>query len=371
MRGLTLAELALPESDVPQFNALVSEARSTGEVVEGETRWISMADGVRIVRWSVAGLPRRGGISAGVIATGIDVTEEKLARERLNLSQTVFENAIEGILITDADGIIQSVNPAFCRMTGWSVEEVVGRSPNMLSSGRHDNRFYEVMWRNLLNDGSWQGEIWNSRKSSEVYVEWLSLTAVKDEKGTIVNFVGVFDDITERKNKEELIHKLAYHDPLTGLPNRQLFNERIGLELAHAKRDRKNLTIFYIDLDRFKQINDTLGHDVGDMVLCEVARRLEASLRESDTVARLGGDEFVVIAPGLAADDAPTLAEKMLVELDRPIVAGERELPVTPSIGVALFPLHGEDRETLMRHADMAMYSAKSAGRNVFRVYEP
>ncbi|MBF0169994.1 MAG: diguanylate cyclase [Nitrospinae bacterium] len=370
VRGLTLAQLALPEGDVPLFDTLVAQARTTGKPAEGETRWISLADGVRTIQWTVAALPGRGGLGGGSIATGIDVTEERRIRERLNLSQTVFDNAIEGIMITDVDGIIQSVNPAFTRMTGWEADEVVGRSPKVLRSGRHDERFYEVLWRSLLEEGSWKGEIWNKRKDGEVFVEWLSLTAVRNEKGEATHFVGVFDDISERKAKEELIHKLAYHDPLTGLPNRQLFNERISLEMAHARRDRKEVALLYIDLDRFKQINDTLGHDVGDGVLCEVARRLDATLRESDTVARLGGDEFVIIAPGLGAEGAPTLATKILGELDRPVMVGEHRLPVTPSIGVALFPLHGDDRESLMRHADMAMYDAKSAGRNVFRIYE-
>lgn len=255
-------------------------------------------------------------------------------------------------------------------MTGYRSEEVVGKSPSLLSSGRHDERFYEVMWRTLLGEGTWQGEIWNARKDKEVYVEWLSLTAVKNDKGEVTNFVGVFDDITERKKKEELIKKLAYHDPLTGLANRQLFNERIELELSHARRDKKGLALFYIDLDRFKQINDTLGHDAGDAVLREVARRLESSLRESDTVARLGGDEFVVIAPGLDGRDAPKIAEKLLVELDRPLDLEGRELLVTPSIGVALYPIHGENRDALVSHADAAMYGAKNAGRNAFRMYD-
>jgi diguanylate cyclase (GGDEF)-like protein/PAS domain S-box-containing protein len=369
IRGRVVWGHFFPEEDIVRIKETFRRIRMGEFPVEAETGWKSLNQGMRTVHWSVTALSSFAGKVEYVIATGIDVTDQKRAQERLKLTHAVFENAIEGIMISDAAGVIQSVNPAFSLVTGYAADEVIGKSPSVLQSGRHTREFYADMWSGLLRDGRWQGEIWNKRKNGEVYPEWLSLTAVRDERDRVTHFVGVFDDIAERKKREELIKHLAYHDPLTGLPNRQLFNERLDLELAHAERSHTRLGVLFIDLDRFKVINDTYGHNVGDKVLSEIGRRLKEGLRASDSVARMGGDEFVILLPDVGENEVVAqVAGKIVERLGAPIVIDGVAYLATPSVGVAIYPEHGEEPLELLRNADMAMYDAKAAGRNNFKI---
>jgi diguanylate cyclase (GGDEF)-like protein/PAS domain S-box-containing protein len=225
----------------------------------------------------------------------------------------VFGGSHEGILITDRDGLIVAVNPAFTEITGFTAEEMIGSNPSVLSSGRHDPAFYRAMWEALTTTGYWQGEIWNRRKSGEVYPEWLAISAVPDEQGRLVNYIGVFSDVTGRKAAEEHIEFLALHDPLTRLPNRKLLLERLDSAVAAARRAGRRVGLLFVDLDDFKTINDSLGHLAGDEVLQQVADRLRCCVREADTLARFGGDEFMVVASDIhAPGDAAVVAEKLI-----------------------------------------------------------
>jgi diguanylate cyclase (GGDEF)-like protein/PAS domain S-box-containing protein len=294
------------------------------------------------------------------------------SQRNLYLAEKVIENSLEGILITDAQARIVSVNPAFSRLTGYAAEEVIGRNPSLLSSGRQTRAFYARMWERIGQDGRWQGEVWNRRKSGELYPELLTINAITDHEGRLTNYAALFSDISEVKESEERIRDLAYYDPLTGLPNRRLLDDRLQVELAHASRHRGRVAVMFVDLDRFKRINDSLGHEVGDQLLVEVARRLRACLRDDDTIARMGGDEFVVVMSHLdGPDDAVHAAGRMAEALRRAVVVDGRELVVTSSIGISLYPDDGKDSSTLIRNADVAMYRAKSEGRNGFQLYQP
>ncbi len=288
----------------------------------------------------------------------------------LQQAATFFENTAEAIMITDADNVIVGVNPAFCRITGYDEREVLGRDPGMLSSGRHDEAFYRHMKESLEHEGRWQGEIWNRRKDGEIYAEWLSIVAIKDDAGELAQYMSLFSDITKRKQDEERIWRQANYDTLTGLPNRTLFMDRLDQSLHRAHRERCRFALMFIDLDRFKWVNDTLGHGAGDALLQEASARLRDSVRESDTVARLGGDEFTVILPKIRRDqDAELIAEKILDQLQQPFLLEGREVFISGSVGITLYPDDAGDIETLVRNADAAMYRAKEAGRNAFRFY--
>ncbi|MBI5430153.1 MAG: EAL domain-containing protein [Nitrosomonadales bacterium] len=305
-----------------------------------------------------------------------DITERKIAETDLHIAATAFE-AQEGILIAGADSVILRVNQSFTEITGYTPEEAIGRTPRMLSSGRHDAAFYSAMWQSLLDTGTWQGEIWNRRKNGEIYLEWLIITAVKGKTGEVTHYVATLTDITKRKSAEEQIKNLAYYDPLTHLPNRRLLQDRLQQALATSSRNRRNGVILFIDLDNFKTLNDTLGHDKGDMLLQQVALRLTSSVREGDTVARLGGDEFVVMLEDLsehvheAAAHAELVGEKILANLNQPYQLAEREYHSTPSIGVTLFGGHQQSMDELLKQADLAMYQAKASGRNALRFFDP
>jgi len=301
----------------------------------------------------------------------LEKASEMLKSERI--ASDVFEHALEGILVADREVRIVKVNPAFTRTTGYTAQEAIGRNPRMLQSGRHDAEFYNAFWESLRSRGEWQGEIWNKRKNGEVYPEWLNITAVRDTHGDIEHFVAIFSDITERKQQEEIITYQAYHDALTGLPNRVLFRDRLEHALSMARRhEGQQVAVMFLDLDRFKAINDTLGHRMGDVLLKEVARRLKSAIRDSDTVARLGGDEFTVLLPevtNVAAAEA--VAAKILHATGAPYRLASRDYQVTSSIGIALFPSDGDDADTLMKNADIAMYRVKGRGRAGFGVFAP
>lgn len=294
------------------------------------------------------------------------------SQRNLHLAEKVIENSLEGIMITDDKARIISVNPAFTRLTGFRPEEVIGRNPSLLNSGRQGPGFYKDMWVQLSAEGQWQGEIWNRRKSGELFPELLTITAIKDRDGTLTNYAAVFSDISQLKENEAHIRHLAYFDPLTGLPNRRLLEDRLQVALAHAHRNRKRAGVLFIDLDRFKRINDSLGHEVGDKLLMEVARRLCACLREDDTVARMGGDEFIVVLSDLTdPDDAAHTATRIIESLRRPVQVDAHELTVTTSIGISIYPDDSRESVELIKNADTAMYRAKDEGRNAFQLYQP
>ena len=292
-------------------------------------------------------------------------TERREREEALKLAGVVLETVDEGVVVTDAHNRIVSVNPGFTEITGYPQEEVLGRTPKLLSAGTHSADFYRSMWETLRNTGSWKGEVLNRKKSGEFYVEWLSIKQLRDEHGAVSHYVGVFSDISERKASEERMHHLAHSDALTGLANRMLLTDRIHQALSKARRDRKRAAVLFFDLDRFKPVNDQLGHDVGDLLLQQVAQRVLACVRESDTVARLGGDEFVVLLTEIEEEaNALAVGRKILDALQRPFDPLGHVVTIGASIGVAVFPEHGGDETVLLKNADIAMYKAKACGRN-------
>lgn len=305
-----------------------------------------------------------------LVGVMLDVTERKEAEASLRLSRQVFEHTVEGIVITDVDFHVLEVNSAYTKITGYSREEIVSHPLKVFSTGLHDRKFYDSIWYRIEHQGQWVGEIWNLRKSGEQYPEWLSISAVNDHQGVVQNYVAVMSDITQRKRSEERLQFLANHDALTQLPNRALMHERGDLAVVRANRNLTKIAILFIDLDRFKIINDTLGHQSGDMLLQEVARRLRECLRESDFVARQGGDEFVVIIENFEnAQYLSSVAEKIMSVLAQPLVLMNQELHVSASIGISVYPEDGVDIFTLLKHADVAMYRAKENGKNTFHFY--
>ncbi len=328
---------------------------------DGSYKWIM--DRGKVVEYTPDGKPLR------MIGTHTDLTALKERESALTLSACVFEESAEGIMICDRDKRIISVNHAFTDVTGYAAEEVVGKTPGILKSGRHDADFYRDMWRQIGLMGHWQGEIWNRRKSGEVYPEFLSINAAKDQTGAITYYFGLFSDISQSKQYEAHISHLVHYDALTNLPNRTLFDDRIRHAISHAQREKLSLALVFLDLDRFKNINDSLGHPVGDMLLVEVARRLESHMREEDTVSRQGGDEFTLLLPDTRAEGAVHVAGKILKAFSEPFLVEGHELNVTPSIGIAVYPVDGPDAESLLKCADAAMYRAKHDGRNTFRFF--
>lgn len=294
-----------------------------------------------------------------------DVTARKAAEDAVRLYANVFEHAGEALVITDAENRVVAINPAFTRQTGYSLEEVVGRNPRMLASGHTPRETYQTLWANLAGSGYWQGELWHRSKSGEISPKWAAISVIRDAEGRVTHHLAGYTDISERKAAEQRIEHLAHHDSLTGLYNRFNLEIRLSQAIALSSREKCHLAVMFIDLDRFKVINDTLGHHVGDLLLVEVAKRLQDCVRASDIVARQGGDEFVVVMTGLAhPGDATPLATKLLDVLARPYEVENHRLHSTPSIGISIFPQDGADPDTLMRNADAAMYHAKEQGRH-------
>ncbi|KQX56600.1 hypothetical protein ASD40_04160 [Paenibacillus sp. Root444D2] len=328
--------------------------------------WNRRKNGDLYLEWlTISTVRDKQGKISNYVGIFMDITERKKSEEKLQLHARVFETASEGIMITDTKGWILSVNPAFSETTGYTEAEALGRTPRLLHSGVQDAEFHIQMWASIHETGSWQGEVWNKRKNGEIYPEWLTINTVRNENGKISNYVGVFTDITERKLSEENLKYLAHYDVLTGLPNRFLFHDRLSQAIVQANRQGHWAALMFIDLDHFKLINDTLGHAVGDQLLKNAGKRLESCVRTGDTVSRLGGDEFTVILPHIdETEDALLVAQKILEELALPFFLAEQELFITASIGISIYPLNGEDSETLIKQADSAMYRAKEQSNN-------
>ncbi len=349
---------------------------------------LTLARGVHAENWCV--MPLRGSrlyleIDAGpihdddgrlvaVVETLRDMTLPQSADEALRLYAKVFEYGGEAILITDADNRIIAVNQALELDTGYTQKELIGKDPRTLSANKTPPETYRMMW-NALQDkdsGYWQGELWDLRKDGSTYPKWAAITAIYDTKGNITNYIASYTDISERKAAEARIARLAHHDALTGLFNRYSLENRLAQALLAARREKRQMAVIFIDLDRFKVINDTLGHHVGDLLLVEVAQRLSACVRESDIVARLGGDEFVVALTSIATDmDAAHVARKIIAAMEVPCDIDGKSLHISPSLGISLFPGNGEDVDALMKNADTAMYHAKEKGRNNFQFFTP
>ena len=304
------------------------------------------------------------------------LAESERSKSELRIAAIAFESQ-EGMFVTDANNVILKVNHAFTKITGYTAKDAIGKNPHILSSGRQDANFYAAMWESINNTGIWEGEIQNRRKNGEIYPEYLNVTAVKDQNGTVTHYVATLIDITISNEAAEKIRNLAFYDPLTGLPNRRLLLDRLNQAFNSSMRSGREGALMFIDLDNFKDINDTLGHDFGDLLLQQTAQRLRSCMREGDTVARLGGDEFVVMLKDLskqpieAATQAEAVGEKILATLNQPYQLATHEYHSTPSIGATLFSDHGKSAEELLKRADIAMYQAKQAGRNTMRFFNP
>jgi len=343
-----------------------SEFEHRFRIRRGDGEWLSIqARGMATLR-DATGKPRR------FIGTFFDFDEEEHAVLEARIATTVFSQAAEGIMVTDAQNRIVKVNRAFTEVTGYTEAEVLGRNPNILSSGRQCREFYAAMWQQLQANGHWRGEIWNRRKDGAFYAEWLSISVMRDEAGKTVRHVAIFTDITSQKKKEDLIRRHAYYDALTELPNRRLALDRLEQAVLQAGRQGREFALLFVDLDRFKDINDTLGHAIGDKVLLEVAARLRDCASNDDTVARLAGDEFLVLAHPAQRDGATAaLAERIIRSLSEPVRTDVGEIALSASVGIACYPDDGRDAESLLKGADRAMFAAKEDGRNTYRFFTP
>ncbi len=355
---------SLDESDYPNHCA------ARGEELEhalfgfkrhgNEQAWISVSSRT---------LDQEGSLDLGAAVVSFsDITRLVEIEESLHLAQSVLNAAMEGVIVTDQRGRIVAVNPAFTEITGYSADEAIGKTPHLLSSGQHDAGFYQAMWRRLNATGRWEGEIINRRKDGSIYVEWLKLSVIADAQNQPRKYVGLFSDITEKKRKDEVVWRQANFDALTGLPNRMLLEDRLNRALAQARRRHIQVALLFIDLDRFKPVNDNFGHAVGDELLRQVGRRLQFALRDEDSVGRLGGDEFVAILPDLRVSDVPTkMAEKIVSVLSEPFRIEDHFIEISCSIGIAIYPRDADTAQELIERSDAAMYAAKDGGRNTWR----
>ena len=359
----------IDEDDRPLVAKAVRHALTTGRAtVEAK---VLAGDGKRVpYLFSVIGADLDG-LSA-TIGLGIDITERKRAEEGLRLAASVFRSSQEGIMITDAENRIVDVNEAFTRITGFSRDEVLHKNPRLLQSGHHDAGFYAALWQTLTETGHWQGEVWDRRRDGELYASRLTISEDRDATGSRAHFVALMSDITKAKLYEERLEKIAHYDTLTGIPNRALLTDCIHLAIAQTRQNRTALAVCYLDLDGFKPINDTYGHEAGDQLLVEMAGRLRSCLRGGDTVARLGGDEFVLLLLGLdRIEEYEVALQRILDTIGKPVSVDGESVSVTASIGVTLYPQDDATPDTLLRHADQAMYQAKQRGKNRYQLFEP
>lgn len=329
-------------------------------VVNGRIRWLHIESIPTLVNDDI--------ILDGVV---MDVSERREAEEQLRLAAAVFQNTQDGVLIADTQPRIIAINEAYQEITGYTQAEALGQNPSILQSGRHDRPFYQSMWASIEQTGHWQGEIWNRRKNGEIYPQWTTISAVRNDQGTVINYVGVFTDISQLKQTEARLERLAHYDPLTELPNRLLFQSRMEHALDSAYRKNEQVALLLIDLDRFKDVNDSLGHPAGDELLQKVVERIRKRLRDEDTLARLGGDEFVILLERLSnPQDAGRVAQEVIDTLVHAFrLASGAEVFISASIGISLFPDHGGTANELTQHADAALYLAKGQGRHTYRYY--
>ena len=311
-----------------------------------------------------------GGNATGMIVNLHDLSNTREIEERLRLSASVFENSVEGVVITNPEGNIIEVNRAFCDILGYPKDEVIGQNPKLFKSGRHDKDFYRSMWKSLNTAGQWRGEIWNRRKNGSIFPEWLTINSVHDESNKLTHYIGIFSDITHIKRSQEQIDHLSHHDPLTDLPNRLLLQERLEQAIKLANRHDNKLAVVFIDVDRFKQINDSFGHPIGDQLLQNISSRLLGRLSEGDTLARISGDVFVLLLEDVDnAEKTGVAVNNILSAFNDPFQLGSNQISITASVGIALFPGDATDATTLMRNADAALHRAKEAGHNQYQFY--
>ncbi len=356
--------------DIPERWRQVYRRCLEGEFVkEDEDSWVQADGSVHALRWAASPWRDQHGEIGGIIMIAEDLTPRKQSEARLRLADAVFMNTQEGIVITDLDGHIVAVNPAFCVITEYSEAEVVGQHMRLLQSGRQNGSFYRAMWESIVSTGGWQGEIWDRRKGGEVYPLWLAIGTVRNEAGEGTHYVGVVADISRMQHAQAHLQYFAHHDSLTGLPNRSLLYLRLGNSIERAARGSAPCAVLFLDLDGFKGVNDRLGHQAGDELLQLAVRRMEQRLRASDMLARLGGDEFVAVLERIASpEDAARVAEGLIEQFRMPFhLADGSESSVGLSIGISLFPADGRNAESLVRSADAALYRAKAAGRGTWR----
>ena len=365
----TLRHQAAREEAELDFSRLIAGEMDTAAY--HETPLMTRGGEVRQIAWHDAVLRDDQGVIIGVLKCGEDITKRKEADEKLHLLARVFEHSGEAIVITGPDSTILAVNSTFTRLTGYSQEDAVGKNPRILQSGKEPREFYVAMWDSLSKRNCWQGELWNKRKDGSLYPKWLSISAVRNDQGEVLNYIGSFTDISERMQAAHRIEHLAHHDPLTNLPNRFSLVGKVSQALELAKRSMSQLSLLVIDLDQFKKINDSLGHQVGDVLLYHVAERLLESVRSIDIVARTGGDEFVVVLQQIHSEFAAAqIAGKIQQNVAQAIQLEGHTLHITPSIGISVFPYDGETVDELMKNADLAMYHAKAKGRNNYQFYK-
>jgi diguanylate cyclase (GGDEF)-like protein/PAS domain S-box-containing protein len=370
--GKPYRELVARPAAGPEFEQAIASVWHSGRAAPARDWQVELADGRQ--RWLHSSFfpVRRDGMPQQVFGMEIDITARKVLEGSLRQAAQVFEHCRDAILLIDRDYRVLAANRAFCETSGFAAEQVVGRELPSLRWGMHDAAFYRKVWQHVGRHGHWEGEIPGVRSSGENYPAWAAITAIRDERRRISSYMAIVSDITERKRVEERARHQAEHDALTDLPNRVLFLDRLQQALATARRQQRPFALMFLDLDRFKAINDTWGHQAGDTVLKEVAARLVRCVRGVDTVSRLGGDEFVVLLPDVGgADQAAHVAAAVMHAVAQPVAAAQQELTLSVSIGIALCPSDGEDGETLLRHADVAMYHAKQHGRNEFQFFSP
>jgi diguanylate cyclase (GGDEF)-like protein/PAS domain S-box-containing protein len=332
---------------------------------------VETAKGRCLFRWHLILIRDPAGVPTRIAMMGSDITEWRRMGDQLRMKAQVFDRSNEAMVISDHQNNIVAVNAAFTMLTGYEREEVLGRNPRILSSGRQDAAFYRAMWQSIVREGYWRGDIWERRKDGSVYPKFLSITAIRDDVGAIVNYLAVFHDVSERKEREAQLESLAHFDPLTGLPNRMLLYDRLDQAVAIADRQRQHFALLFIDLDEFKPVNDAHGHDVGDEVLKQVGQRLNLVIRGMDTAARLGGDEFVVILTDIRnRENAEGVAEKIIDELSKPYEVAGATLSISASIGASLYQGEQGAAMDLLRTADEAMYQAKRDGKRRVIFYE-
>jgi diguanylate cyclase (GGDEF)-like protein/PAS domain S-box-containing protein len=367
--GARLQDVIGPHSFALDEQHLRDALDGSPKEVEGPLR---RADGSRryVRAHYVPDIDAHGAV-LGVWVTVTDVTAFKEEEAAHNFVASIFQNTHEGIFVTETDGTIHSTNPAFTEITGYSAEEAVGRTPRLLKSDRHEPGFYATLWQHIASTGHWKGEIWNRRKSGDVFLAWVTITAIVASDGVTRNYVCLFHDVTDAWRKDEHVRHLAFHDALTDLPNRALLSERLNRQIAMADRERREIAVMFIDLDGFKDVNDRFGHKVGDELLKVVAHRLQAMIRSSDTVARLSGDEFVVkLNNPENRDEVGHIAQRIIAAVNEPVEIQLHRVRVGASVGIAMFPGDGRTAVDLLENADSAMYAAKLAGKGAYRFFD-